>query len=168
MVRFLKNWGIVVTKGDTVKMPIIVTNNDGSIYHVQKDDVINFGLKKEYTDAECLIEKTIDNNELMLVLSHEDTKKLEVGIGYKYDIQILRNKNEVHTFISGIITVTNEVYDKEKEEETQNPSGDDPLDPSNPSGGSSSSSSSDPSGETNGTTDSSDGGNSSDSSGGTP
>lgn len=165
MVRFLKNWGIVVTKGDTVKMPIIVTNNDGSIYHVQKDDVINFGLKKEYTDAECLIEKTIDNNELMLVLSHEDTKNLEVGIGYKYDIQILRNKDEVHTFISGIITVTNEVYDKEKEEETQNPSGDDPLDPSNPSGGSSSS---DPSGETGGITDSSGGGNSSDSSGGTP
>ena len=165
MVRFLKNWGIVVTKGDTVKMPIIVTNNDGSIYHVQKDDVINFGLKKEYTDAECLIEKTIDNNELMLVLSHEDTKNLEVGIGYKYDIQILRNKNEVHTFISGMITVTNEVYDKEKEEETQNPSGDSPLDPSNPSGGSSSS---DPSGETGGTTDSSGGGNSSDSSGGTP
>ena len=165
MVRFLKNWGIVVTKGDTVKMPIIVTNNDGSIYHVQKDDVINFGLKKEYTDAECLIEKTIDNNELMLVLSHEDTKKLETGIGYKYDIQILRNKDEVHTFISGMITVTNEVYDKEKEEETQNPSGDSPLDPSNPSGGSSSS---DPSGETGGTTDSSGGGNSSDSSGGTP
>lgn len=165
MVRFLKNWGIVVTKGDTVKMPIIVTNNDGSIYHVQKDDVINFGLKKEYTDAECLIEKTIDNDELMLVLSHEDTKKLEVGIGYKYDIQILRNENEVHTFISGMITVTNEVYDKEKEEETQNPSGDDPLDPSNPSGGSSSS---DPSGETGGTTDSGDGGNSSNPSGETP
>ena len=162
MVRFLKNWGIVVTKGDTVKMPIIVTNNDGSIYHVQKDDVINFGLKKEYTDAECLIEKTIDNNELMLVLSHEDTKNLEVGIGYKYDIQILRNKDEVHTFISGMITVTDEVYDKEKEEETQNPSGDSPLDPSNPSGGSSSS---DPSGETSGTTDSSGGGDSSDSSG---
>ena len=161
MVRFLKNWGIVVTKGDTVKMPIIVTNNDGSIYHVQKDDVINFGLKKEYTDAECLIEKIIDNDELMLVLSHEDTKKLEVGIGYKYDIQILRNKNEVHTFISGMITVTNEVYDKEKEEETQNPSGNDPLDPSNPSGGSGSS---DPSGETGGTTDSSGEGNSSDSS----
>lgn len=161
MVRFLKNYGIVVTRGDTVKMPIIVTNNDGSIYHVQKDDVINFGLKKEYTDAECLIEKTINNDELMLVLSHEDTKKLEVGIGYKYDIQILRNENEVHTFISGIITVTNEVYDKEKEEEAQNPSGDDPLDPSNPSGG-------DPSGETGGTTDSSGGGNSSDSSGGTP
>ena len=116
MVRFLKNWGIVVTKGDTVKMPIIVTNNDGSIYHVQKDDVITFGLKKEYTDAECLIEKTIDNNELMLVLSHEDTKKLEVGIGYKYDIQILRNEDEVHTFISGMITVTNEVYDKEKKD----------------------------------------------------
>lgn len=165
MVRFLKNWGIVVTKGDTVKMPIIVTNNDGSIYHVQKDDVINFGLKKEYTDAECLIEKTIDNDELMLVLSHEDTKKLESGIGYKYDIQILRNKDEVHTFISGMITVTNEVYDKEKEEETQNPSGDDLLDPSNPSGGSSSS---DPSGETGGTTDSSGEGNSSDPSGETP
>lgn len=165
MVRFLKNWGIVVTKGDTVKMPIIVTNNDGSIYHVQKDDVINFGLKKEYTDAECLIEKTIDNNELMLVLSHEDTKKLESGIGYKYDIQILRNKDEVHTFISGMITVTNEVYDKEKEEETQNPSGNDPLDPSNPSGGSNSS---DPSGETGGTTDSSGEGNSSDPSSETP
>lgn len=141
MVRFLKNNGIIATKGDTIKMPIIVTNNDGTVYHVKDEDVINFGLKKEYTDAECLIEKTIDNEELILVLSHDDTKKLEVGVGYKYDIQILRNEDEVHTFISGIITVTNEVYDKE--EETQNPSGGDPSDPSNSSGGSSSS---DPSG----------------------
>ena len=79
MVRFLKNWGIVVTKGDTVKMPIIVTNNDGSIYHVQKDDVINFGLKKEYTDAECLIEKIIDN----VVLYKNNL--IEIGV-YKWRI----------------------------------------------------------------------------------
>lgn len=113
MVKLLKDFGIIATKGDTVKMPFVVTNNDGSVYQVQDDDVINFGLKEKYEDAECLIEKTIDNNTLTLVLSHEDTKDLKVGIGYKYDIQIIRNTDEVHTFISGIITFTNEVYDKE-------------------------------------------------------
>lgn len=151
MVRFLKNNGIVATKGDTIKMPIIVTNNDGTVYHVKDEDVINFGLKKEYTDAECLIEKTIDNEELILVLSHDDTKKLEVGVGYKYDIQILRNEDEVHTFISGILTVVNEVYDKDEEDEEDNKGDDgddkDPLDPSIPSGGDGTTDPSDPSGD---------------------
>ena len=87
--------------------------HDKQIYQVQADDVINFGLKKNFDDAECLIEKTIDNTTLTLVLEHNDTKNLEVG-AYYYDIQITKAaNNEVHTFISGIISITNEVYDKD-------------------------------------------------------
>ena len=113
MVKFLDKFGIEATKGDTIIFPFVVVNNDKSIYQVQSGDVINFGLKKNYDDAECLIEKTIDNTTLTLVLEHEDTKNLEVG-AYHYDIQIIKAaNNEVHTFISGIISITNEVYDKD-------------------------------------------------------
>ena len=113
MVKFLDSFGIQATKGDTIKMPFVVVNNDKSIYQVQTGDVINFGMKQNYSDAECLIEKTIDNETLTLVLEHADTKSLEVG-SYYYDIQITKALDgEVHTFISGIINITNEVYDKD-------------------------------------------------------
>ena len=113
MVRFLDKFGIEATKGDTIIFPFVVVNNDKSVYQVQSGDIINFGLKKNYDDAECLIEKTIDNTTLTLVLEHEDTKILEIG-AYHYDIQITKaENNEVHTFISGIINITNEVYDKD-------------------------------------------------------
>lgn len=113
MVQFLDKFGIKATKGDTIIFPFVVIDNDKQIYQVQADDVINFGLKKNYDDAECLIEKTIDNTTLTLVLEHDDTKNLNVG-AYYYDIQITKAaNNEVHTFISGIISITNEVFDKD-------------------------------------------------------
>ena len=113
MVKFLDNFGIKATKGDTIIFPFVVVDNDKAIYQVQTGDIINFGLKKNYDDAECLIEKTIDNSTLTLVLEHADTKDLDVG-AYYYDIQITKaSNNEVHTFISGIISITNEVYDKD-------------------------------------------------------
>ena len=113
MVKFLDSFGIQATKGDTIKMPFVVVNNDNSIYQVQTGDVINFGMKQNYSDAECLIEKTIDNETLTLVLEHADTKTLDVG-SYYYDIQITKALDgEVNTFISGIINITNEVYDKD-------------------------------------------------------
>ena len=48
MVKLLDNFGIQATKGDTIIMPFVVTNNDGSIYQVQSGDVINFGMKRNY------------------------------------------------------------------------------------------------------------------------
>ena len=83
MVRFLDDFGIEATKGDTIIMPFVVVNNDKSVYQVQTDDVINFGMKKNYSDAECIVEKTIDNTTLTLVLEHDDTKGLEVGAYYR-------------------------------------------------------------------------------------
>lgn len=94
-------------------MPFVVINNDKSIYQVQSGDIINFGMKKNYSDAECIIEKTINIDTLTLILEHEDTKGLEIG-AYYYDIQITKaENNEVNTFMSGIINITNEVYDKD-------------------------------------------------------
>lgn len=112
MVKILANYGIQATKGDTIIMPFVVINNDGSVYQVQAGDVINFGMKENYSDAECLIEKTIDNTTLTLVLDHNDTKDLEIR-SYVYDIQITKENGDVHTFISSIINITNEVYDKD-------------------------------------------------------
>lgn len=111
MVKIYPEW-ILATKGDTIRKPIIVKNNDGTIYSVQEDDIINFGLKETYDDEECLIEKTIDNQTLELVLSHDDTKELKSGKVYVYDIQITKSNGDVHTFESSRIKISEEVYDK--------------------------------------------------------
>lgn len=112
MVKINDNGVIIATKGDTIRMPIIITNNDGSLYKVQPLDEIMFGLKETYEDEECLIEQSVDNDELELVLSHEKTKELEVGKVYLYDIQITKENGDVITFLSGKLKVTPEVYDK--------------------------------------------------------
>ena len=76
MVKFLDNFGIKATKGDTIIFPFVVVDNDKQIYQVQTDDVINFGLKKNLDDAECLIEKTIDiKDEEIGILTKEIAKK---------------------------------------------------------------------------------------------
>lgn len=100
MVKFYPN-GIIVTKGDTIRMPIIVTNNDGTIYNVQDMDVITFHLKENYEDEECLIETQIDNDDLMLVVSHEDTSKLEIGKTYVFELKVKKENDDVSTFMQG-------------------------------------------------------------------
>lgn len=105
MVKIYPN-GIVATQGDTIRCPITVKNDDGTIYKVQDLDSIKFHLKENYEDAQCLIENVIDNDELMLVISHEQTQKLEVGKTYIYDIKITKENGDVSTFAHGKLKVS--------------------------------------------------------------
>ena len=95
-----RNNKITLTKGDSFYSVINVVSRIGRVpYEPQTGDVIRFAMKKNYDDAECLIEKTIPNSTLMLHLEPNDTKTLDVG-EYVYDIQLTTSDGDVDTFIA--------------------------------------------------------------------
>ena len=80
----IKKTTIFLTRGDTFKAQLSLTNEEGQPYEPQEGDVIRFACKKDYSDP--------------------DTEVL-------YDIQLTTAAGEVDTFITkGILTLTEEVY----------------------------------------------------------
>ena len=96
---------ITLTRGDTLLAKIKIIKN-GSEYTPDPEDVIRFALKhaamtpgqKQFVDANPLVTKTIDNQDLILELAPADTKQLDFG-KYKYDIQITFADGSVDTFV---------------------------------------------------------------------
>lgn len=108
----VKKTSITLTRGDTFKAQISITDKDGNPYELQEGDVVRFAMKKNYSDADedVLIVKVIPNDTLILTLNPEDTKELPFGT-YVYDIQLTSAAGEVDTFITkASLTLTEEVY----------------------------------------------------------
>ena len=95
----VKNTTIYLTRGDTFKAIITISNPDGTIYTPKEGDEIRFAMKQNIEDEECLIIRDISINDMMLVLYPADTKNLEYGT-YVYDIQLTRANGDVDTFIT--------------------------------------------------------------------
>lgn len=104
------NTSIKLTRGDTFKAHIILTDSEGNTYEPTEGDSIRFALKKAYRDKECLIQKEIPIDTLLLKLEPEDTKHLNFG-DYVYDIELTKANGDVDTFITKAkLTLTEEVY----------------------------------------------------------
>lgn len=96
----IKDNEISLTRGDTLKVNVSITQGNGVEQYIPlASDVITFGLKKSINDAECLIEKNIPYDTMLLSIEPEDTKSLEFG-NYVYDIQIQFANGDVYTFIA--------------------------------------------------------------------
>lgn len=95
----LKGTKITLTRGDTFKMKINLSDTSGKSYIPKTGDIITFGVKKSYSDATCLIQKTIPNDTLTLHISPEDTKTMDFG-DYVWDAQIKFANGDVNTFIT--------------------------------------------------------------------
>ena len=98
-----------MTRGDTLRVKIDILDNEGNPYVPSKDDVIRFASKRTWDSAECCIRKEIPTDTLELVLEHEDTKNLEQHCDYVYDIQITMSDGTVDTFITGVLSLLQEV-----------------------------------------------------------
>ena len=112
MSYFIKKTTIILTRGDTLKAQISITNKDGTPYEPQEGDSVRFAMKKHYTDpdSEVLILKDIPMDTLILTLEPEDTKELDFG-EYVYDIQLTTAAGEIDTFITNAdLLLTAEVY----------------------------------------------------------
>ncbi|MCC8164508.1 MAG: hypothetical protein LIO86_15415 [Lachnospiraceae bacterium] len=101
---------ISMTRGDTMKAYITITDTSGSEYTMQDGDTLRFAAKKYYADEEPLILKDIPSDSLMLTLEPADTKELDFG-SYVYDIELTTSEGEVSTVVpKGTLTITEEVY----------------------------------------------------------
>lgn len=95
----VKNNTIYLTRGDTFKAHLTISNPDGSEYTPVEGDSIRFALKGDIEDEECLIIRNIPIDTMLLVLNPEDTKELDFG-SYIYDIQLTKANGDVDTFIT--------------------------------------------------------------------
>lgn len=108
----IKKTSIILTRGDTLKAQISITDKDGNPYTPEPGDHIRFAMKKHYEDpdSEVLIVKDISIDTMILQLNPEDTKDLAFG-NYVYDIQITTAAGDVDTFIAkASLSLTEEVY----------------------------------------------------------
>ena len=102
---------IRMTKGDTLRVLLALTDCEGYKYLPDEDDRIRFAMKKNYSDPEPLILKQIPTESLLLTLNPEDTKNLEAPGTYVYDIEITYANGDVDTFIDKAkLMLTQEVY----------------------------------------------------------
>lgn len=95
----VSNTSITLTRGDTFKADIILTDSTGAPYVPDAGDEIRFAMKEDYCDSVPAIVKVIPNDSLLLWLEPEDTKSLPIG-KYVYDIQITFANGDVDTFIN--------------------------------------------------------------------
>lgn len=108
MIR-IKNKLITMTRGDTLRAKINITDAKGDKYIPVEGDRIRFAVKKCYNDKTPCILKDIPYDTCQLFLAPEDTKDLEQPYKYVYDIQITLNDGTVDTFISGRLFLEEEV-----------------------------------------------------------
>ena len=77
---------IKLTRGDTAKITVSFTDEQGDPYDFS-EDTVTFAVKRSAFDAEPVIEKEIDSETGELVLQREDTIGLEFG-DYLYTVTI--------------------------------------------------------------------------------
>lgn len=99
---------IIITRGDSGSKEGIFFVR-GEAYEMREGDRIDFGVKRNYTDRECLIQKTFTTNPFILALDPEDTKNLDFG-DYVWDMQFVAANGYTETFVKKkTFTVTEEV-----------------------------------------------------------
>lgn len=108
MFAILKNGDIQLTRGDTARFTVSITNDEKQPYTIQEDDVMTFAVKSEYTDTTPAIQKKVTGGNLFHI-EPNDTKGLDFG-KYKYDVQLTTADGDNYTVVADkIFTIMNEV-----------------------------------------------------------
>ena len=109
IIEYPNRTDIRLTKGDTFIAHVeAIRKSTGQAYTPVAGDTIRFALKKSYCDDECIIEKNIPYDTMILRIDSEDTKELST-MPYVYDIQITFANGDIDTFIQGYLTLKSEV-----------------------------------------------------------
>lgn len=101
---------ITLTRGDSLFLQITLEKN-GESYTPETGSSIRFAMKQRYSDpdTDVVLNKSIPIDTLLLELLPEDTKTLPMKQSYVYDIQLTDSNSHVYTFISGTLTIGEEV-----------------------------------------------------------
>lgn len=101
---------ITMTRGDTARISVNITDSEGEIYIPGEGDKIRFAAKQNYTDASTLILIDVPIDSLVFTINPEDTKGLAFGT-YVYDIELTKEDGTVDTFITKAkLKITEEVH----------------------------------------------------------
>ena len=105
----IENNKIIMTRGDSLIARVILRNKDtGTEYTPTAEDQIRFALKHskmnrkktDFADEEPLLLIPIPSLTQLLEIKPEDTKELEFGDIYTYDVEITYADGRVDTFIT--------------------------------------------------------------------
>lgn len=101
---------ITLTRGDSLVLNLQLTKG-GETYTPEQGSEIRFAMKKRYADADedVVLIKQIPIDTLTLEFEPEDTKDLVMNKTYVYDIQLTDSNGRVDTFLSGKLTIAEEV-----------------------------------------------------------
>lgn len=97
MLSVSKSGEIKLTRGDTARLTVAVTDTEGQPYTVKDDDVLTLTIKQNYEDEVPVIEKVV-TGDTTFHIEPKDTKSLAFG-KYKYDVQITTADGDNYTVI---------------------------------------------------------------------
>ena len=81
---------LIIVRGTTKTMTVRVTNEDGSIYILQNNEILRFGVKKQPGDSAYLFSKEMSSDSYsdgvyQFIINPADTENLDFGC-YYYDV----------------------------------------------------------------------------------
>lgn len=98
MLNVDETYGIHITRGDTARFTVSITNDiNGSEYEIQAGDILQMTVKKNVKDTESLIHKTLNGGKTFHI-EPSDTSAMSFG-KYVYDIQLTTSDGDVFTII---------------------------------------------------------------------
>ena len=101
---------ITMTRGDTARISVFITDSEGDQYIPEEGDSIRFAAKQNYTDGTPLILIDVPTDSLVFTIQPDDTKNLAFG-NYVYDIELTKVDGTVDTFITKAkLKITEEVH----------------------------------------------------------
>ena len=98
MLNVSKYGEIGLTRGDTARLTVTITNEAQEAYSIQEGDTLTLSVKKAVTDKEYALQKTITGSNTFY-LEPQDTAGLDFG-KYKYDVQLTTVYGDVYTVIA--------------------------------------------------------------------
>lgn len=97
MLKVQRSGEIALTRGDTARLTVTITDDLGEPYKIQIDDILTLSVKRSVSDADPLITKTIIGTDTFHIRP-SDTTGLEFG-KYLYDVQVSTYDGDVYTVI---------------------------------------------------------------------
>ena len=97
MFNILDGNYIQLTRGDTARLTVTITNDNGEAYEIQNGDKLTLTLKKTVKDAEPVMTKTITGTDIFHI-EPSDTSGLSFA-KYKYDVELTTFDGDVYTVI---------------------------------------------------------------------
>lgn len=97
MLKVFDDNTVELTRGDTARLSVTVTNDDGEEYDIQDTDTLTLSMKKKVKDSEVLVTKSVIGSNVFHI-KPEDTSGLQFGT-YVYDVQINTADGDVYTVI---------------------------------------------------------------------